>query len=268
VNTTVKPGSVVVGTDGFLGGDAAVLWAADYAETRHRPLVLLCARRDIAERSFGLVRGLVAELDIEVRTPLTDARQALLELSTRASLVVLGTGGRDHRVSPLVPGSVSAAVSAHASCPVVVVKPRLHPDDTRPGPVVVGVDGTATSAGALALAFDLASTEGVALEVVHNWVRPVDPPGSASYIDTLEEEDEHQRALHVALAGYSEQYPDVTVRRHMPRSGPVETLTVLSEVASIVVVGARHDPGSGSNPSSVSQAVVERAHCTVAVVRS
>src|SRR4051794_17058432 len=76
VNTTVKSGSVVVGTDGSLGGDAAVLWAADYAETRHRPLVLLCATRDIAERSFGLVRGLAAELDVEVRTPLTDARQA------------------------------------------------------------------------------------------------------------------------------------------------------------------------------------------------
>jgi hypothetical protein len=45
-------------------------------------------------------------------------------------------------------------------------------------------DGTAPSAGARALAFDLASTEGVPLAVVHNWVRSDDPPGSASYIDS------------------------------------------------------------------------------------
>jgi nucleotide-binding universal stress UspA family protein len=48
----------------------------------------------------------------------------------------------------------------------------------------------------------------------------------------------------------------------------VETLSVLSEAASVVVVGARHRPGVRSAFDSVSRAVAEHAHCTVVVVRS
>ena len=266
MNIPVKPGSVVVGTDGSPGGDAAVAWAAGYAEARHRPVVLVDGSERTVDHSLRLVRLLASGLDVVVRTPRSGPRQALVELSERASLVVVGTRGRS-RVRSLVLGSVSAAVCAHASCPVVVVRPRCNGDASRPGPVTVGIDGTSTSDVALAFAFDLASADGLPLEVVHNWVQR-DRDGDPSYVEALEEEDRYQRALHVALAGDAEKYPDVLVRRHMPRSSPVQTLGVLSEVASIVVVGARHDPGPSSLITSVSRAVVQRARCTVAVVRA
>lgn len=290
MNINVQSGSVVVGTDGSPGGDAAVAWAADYADSRRRVLLLVngagdprwlpklidshAARQElrirarrITDHSLGLVRRLAPGLDVEVTTPLSDPRNALIDLSARASLVAVGTRGRG-RVRSLLLGSVSGAVATHASCPVAVVRSPSDRDEQRRGPVVVGVDGTATSRGALDFAFDLASTEGRALEAVHSWVPDAELLRTTAYDEALVEQDEHERALHVALAGYSDKYPDVTVHRHLPRSRPLTTLITLSEAASVVVVGARHHPGPSGMFNSVSWAVAERAHCSVVVVRS
>jgi nucleotide-binding universal stress UspA family protein len=290
MNINVNPGSVVVGTDGSPGGDAAVAWAADYADSRHRALLLLNAAGDpqwlpnlldshaarqelrirarrITDHSLGLVRRLAPGLDVEVTTPLSDPRDALIDLSARASLVAVGTRGRG-RVRSLLLGSVSAAAATHASCPVAVVRSPSTRDEQRRGAVVVGVAGNATSRGALDFAFDLASTEGLTLEVVHGWAPDAELLGTTPYDEALVQQDEHQRALHVALAGYADKYPDVTVHRHLPRSSPLATLISLSEAARIVVVGARHHPGPSGMFNSVGRAVAERAHCTVVVVRS
>jgi nucleotide-binding universal stress UspA family protein len=78
---------------------------------------------------------------------------------------------------------------------------------------------------------------------------------------------EHQRALEIAIAGHEERYPDVDVHRHLPLSGPTDTLAVLSENASVVVVGSRAHHGPAAL-GSVSRAVVERSRCPVVVVRT
>ncbi len=291
MGSNVSRGAVVVGYDGSDGAQAAVAWAADYAESHHRRLVLVHGAGDprrvagdvtrdesrqalatqarrTTEPAVALVQRLAPTVSVTVVSPMQDPRDALLELSEGAAVVVVGTRGRG-RVLSLVLGSVSAAVSTHAACPVAVVRPALGPDDDEHArPVVVGVDATDTSTGALAFAFDLASTEGQPLDVVHNWVHHDQPLATSTYDDLLVEADEHQRALRIALAGYADTFPDVPVRSHMPRSDPVQTLTILSETAGTVVVGARHHPGTLGILSSVSRAVLERAHCTVVVVRS
>ena len=275
---TVPAGAVVVGVDGSESSDAAVTWAAEYADIRQRPLVLMAAAgrsaapsrtrdrhdarqtrriesRRATDHALGLARRAAPQLDVRATVPLTEADEALIEASRSASLVVVGTRGRG-RATSLLLGSVSAAVCEHAECPVAVVRGAVTEDDLAPRPVVVGTDGTALSADALDFAFDLASTEGRSLHVVHNVGRDV------AHVE------EHQRALEIAIAGHEEQYPDVEVHRHLPLSAPADTLAVLSETAGAVVVGARAHHGPVATLGSVSRAVVERARCPVVVVRS
>lgn len=286
---TIAPGAVVVGVDGSAASDAALEWAVDLAQTRHRPLVLVCGAgeptatarmrdgrtarqtlrmeaRRVTDRALGRVRKIDRDLAVTARTPLRDPTQALLDLADEASILVVGTRGRG-RVSSVVLGSVSAAVCARAGCPVAVVRPEVARDPDAPGPVVVGIDASDQSAPALDFAFEIASEQGAALDVVHNW-QPPHGWGAHGPEQQFTEAEAHERALEIALAGYEETYPDVEVHRHLPRSSPVDTLRVLSESASLVVVGARPHPGPTAVVGSVSRAVVEHAHCPVVVVRS
>lgn len=284
-----KRGSVVVGVDGSAGGDAALSWAAHYAAQRRRPLLVVNAahdghgieftgyavmRRDltaaahaVTDRAAERVHRDHPGLEVDLSTPLADPRDALLERAAHASLLVVGTRGRGP-VKALLLGSVSEAVSGHASCPVAVVRPPEQGVGQVAGHVVVGVDASATSTGALDVAFDIATTEGRPLDVVHTWATHdtlVDGSLSEQRRAQLEE---NELWLSEALVGYGEKYPDVTTVRHLPEDGVVETLVWLSRSASVVVVGSRGQTGLMAMAFSVSRAVVEQAHCTVLVVRS
>lgn len=286
---TITPGAVVVGVDGSSPSDAAIEWAVDLAQTQHRPLVLVCGAgeptaservrdgrgarqalrmeaRRLTDRALGRVRKIDRELEVTARTPLRPPADALLELADEASILVVGTRGRG-RVKSMVLGSVSAAVCARAGCPVAVIRPTSAAEQEIPGPVVVGIDASVQSAPALDFAFEIASAQGAVLEVVHNWA-PTHSWGHHGAEEQFAEGEAQQRALEIALAGYEETFPDVEVHRHLPRSSPVDTLRVLSETASLIVVGARPDPGPTAVVGSVSRAVVEHARCPVVVVRS
>jgi nucleotide-binding universal stress UspA family protein len=285
-----NPGSVVVGVDGSSGGDAALAWATRYAAHRRRSLQIVTAahegghgieftghdtlRRDLTAAARRVADGAAEQvhrgepdLDVQVSTPFTDARQALLERGEDAALLVVGTRGRGP-LRALLLGSVSEAVSAHAACPVAVVRPPQSGVGPASGHVVVGVDGSPASAGALDTAYDLATTEGSPVDVVHTWATHetlIDGPVREQRLD---QHAEHGRWLSEALAGYAEKYPDVTTVRHLAERGAVETLVELSSTAAVVVVGSRPRSRLTVVPYSVSRAVVEQAHCTVLVVRS
>jgi nucleotide-binding universal stress UspA family protein len=93
----------------------------------------------------------------------------LLGESARAEIVVLGDRGLGGFTGLLI-GSVAVEVTAHASCPVIVVRgPEPDRAGPRPEPVVVGVDGSPTSEAATAFAFEAASLWGVPLVAVHMW---------------------------------------------------------------------------------------------------
>jgi len=77
----------------------------------------------------------------------------LRDRSSTASLIVLGSRGLGAIASL---GSVSVAVSAHAHCPVIVVRGNPAPD----APVVVGVDDSDCAHLALAFAFEQAAERG------------------------------------------------------------------------------------------------------------
>jgi nucleotide-binding universal stress UspA family protein len=167
-----------------------------------------------------------------------------------ASMIVVGSAGM-LTMSSLAGGSAAMAVAGHAKVPVVVVRPGLP--DAEPGPsafrVVVGTDGTAISKAAVEFAFAEAQAHGCGVTIVHA-------------ID-----DENQRAdAEAMLASLAVGHRDV--RTVIAPAVASRALIDESAGARMVVVGSRGQGGlAGLLRGSVSQAVIHRAHCPVAVVR-
>jgi len=89
-------------------------------------------------------------------------RRQLLDASTQAHLVVLGSRGR-RAVRSMLLGSVSATVSAHAAYPLIVAAPADGP--TQAG--VVGADATPEPLLVNEFGYRLASLRNLPITVVH-----------------------------------------------------------------------------------------------------
>ena len=284
---------VVVGVDASAHGRLALTWAVEEAVRRHRPLHLLHAGARVPATDSGSQSGsdsrsdsavslspLLAQAaarardlapDLEVTAELSEdsASAALLAASTSAFSVVVGSRGRGALVGAVL-GTTSAAVAAGAACPVVVVRRPARVEPERPR-VVVGVDGSELSTAAVGYAFAQAALRGVPLTVVH----ACPARGGGGYVPPWRSDDpaatvasEHA-ATAEEVAGWSTEYPDVRVRRHVLRADPVNALVDHSRGAELLVVGSRGFGGvSGRLVGSVSQGVLSRAHCPVAVVRA
>jgi nucleotide-binding universal stress UspA family protein len=276
--------AVVVGVDGSRNALRAVRWAAAEAARRHAPLRLVtaCPGRhadDVAEhRSRDIVLGQATGALVEaahvaerVQQGLAVQRQlvagppvpVLHAHARKAQLVVVGDRGRGG-VGGWPLGSVAAALGRCAVCPVVVVRGEDGPRDPA-RPVVVGVDGTSTSDAAVAFAFAAAAARAVELVAVHTWWELLDTIAPYAGSDAIEARE--REVLDERLAGWCGKYPDVPVRRLVQRDLPAHALTELSREAQLVVVGSRRRGWlAGMVLGSVSQTLLHRAHCPVAVV--
>ena len=132
----------------------------------------------------------------------------LADLPKDVDMLVVGCRGQGGLRRTLL-GSVSTGLS---HCQVAVI----HGDAQRPAgfaqaPVLVGIDGSAASESATAIAFDEASWRGVDPVALHAWCDadwPEFPVMEASAIEAAAED-----VLAERLAGWQERYPEVTVRR-------------------------------------------------------
>lgn len=257
----VPAGSIVVGVDGSEHAEPAVRWAAGLAAAEHRPLVLLQAPACDPDPVLGRAAGLV---DAEVRPLLVrspaEPRAALLEVSDRAGVLVVGSRGLGP-LRTLVLGSTSQAVARSAHCPTVVV--RHQPAATSYG-VVVGIDGTDDSDGALRFAARTASAWGEPLLVVHCfWERTAEAHG----IGPVSTEDEQRRVVAEQLAGLAEDHPDLVVRTVLTRGFADQQLLQQAVGKRLLVVG--HRPVSPLQElvwGTLAPTVLEHAACDVAVV--
>ena len=283
---------IVVGMDGSEPARRAALWAAREATARGRGLTLVhSVLPPTAGSAFGpgfpigldvmndLEAAVREELENEAATlPATDVLThveigspsgVLLAASETAAMLVLGSRGHGG-FRGLLLGSVGAQVAAHAECPVVVVR-ELPPADARR--IVVGVDGSAASDAAIAVAFDMASRHGWSVTAVHAWEVPaydllVIPDGPIPVPLTDVVDDEVRLAAEV-LAGFQAEYPDVEVEQRLVRAAPVQALLEAADGAAMIAVGTRgHGQVVGALLGSVSHAVLHKAHVPVVVVPS
>jgi nucleotide-binding universal stress UspA family protein len=286
----VPRGSIVVGVDGSPNSDLALDWAVQEATRKKLPLHIIHAfsfgypmtnigigyaidgfselADDVRKDAISRASHADPELVITWDQPASGPASALVTASETADTVVLGVRGMS-AARGLLMGSVSVQVAAHAHCPVVVVHELPNPAAAG-APVVVGVDGSASSTNAIAYAYEQAFLRGVGLTAVHAWWLDSIEGAAASAIWTVDWHQfatEEQALVAESLAGWQEKYPDVAVRRHSVPGLPVEALVRQSENACLVVVGSRGRGGfAGLLLGSVSQGVMHRSHCPVAVV--
>jgi nucleotide-binding universal stress UspA family protein len=203
------------------------------------------------------------EIDAVLRVG--DPREILLQLAEHASMIVLGSRGRGP-VSSLLLGSVSVAVSRHAGCPLLVVRPR-H-DVTRLRGVLVGTDGTGRSAATLEAAFREASYHALPLTVVHcQWEALSAPGGWRAATPSDPFFDSARIRVAEVLAGLREKFPDVAVTRGIFAGHVDQCVADLSREYDVTVIG-RHAKTLMERVGSLSltTAIVEHACGPVLVV--
>lgn len=286
---TTRP--ILVGYDGSASAQAAVAWALDEGARTKTPVLLAyafewltvtapivpgpsswpatTARRD-AEAMIKAAAAEAAESHpgVAVSGTLLDgpAALALQEKSKQARLVVLGNRGHGGFMGLLV-GSTAVAVSAHAHCPVVVVRSGEAGSQAGSTHVVVGVDGSPCSLLALGFAFDQAASRGVPLHVVRAWMPPASrwrPP----HFDVERIAAAERKELDDLLAGWRDKHPDVEVTSEIVADNPGRVMVDATRNASLVVVGSRGRGGfRGLLLGSISQHLLHHSGCPVAVVR-
>jgi nucleotide-binding universal stress UspA family protein len=200
----------------------------------------------------------------EVRTEISfvyaNAALTLVDRSPEAGLIVVGSQGHSGVTGLL--GSISIAVSAHAHCPVIVVKKRPDPAAR----VVAGVDDSAAAADVLAFAVEQAVARGVPLTVIRAWA-PVTGLWEDSSLVTRTVTDEERRPFDDLIAGWQKKYPDLEISAEAVVQHPADALIRASGSAQLVVVGSRGRGAlRGMLLGSVSQNLLHRSECTVAIV--
>jgi nucleotide-binding universal stress UspA family protein len=286
---------ILVGIDGSAESRSAVHWGLDTAARHDLPLTVVHVLRKAENHcdAWGLtsapqsIRSAPqAEHDVEAlvgsaisvidhlteATPLeylwtrlhaAPTAATLADLSRDADMVVVG-GSERRLASPALWSSIGIDLARHAGCPVTVVRgaARIGPSTL---PVVVGVDGSPTSESAVAIAFDEAASLGVELVAicVVSEATSIELAGAALAPDTS-----GQEILAERLAGWAEQYPDVSVRPLVAWGDPAHRLLEEAEKAQLLVVGSH-----GRNPlasvvlGSVSSAVVSESPVPVIIAR-
>jgi nucleotide-binding universal stress UspA family protein len=158
----------------------------------------------------------------------------------------------------------------HAQCPVAIIHDGVQLSSNTEAPVLLGIDGSPESELATAIAFDESSRRKVGLIALHAWsdvgaFDSVADMHGARWPELKSIEDE---TLAERLAGWSERYPDVSVRRVVVRGEPARQLLDQSESAQLVVVGSHGRGGfAGMLLGSSSAAVVLLARVPVIVAR-
>ena len=203
---------------------------------------------------------------IEVSATFTEAERpvdTLVRESGSAAMVVLGS----RRLGPLGStflGSVGAAVSQRALCPVIVVRgPAGNAGEG--ARVVVGVDGHGPADALLEFAFDHASASGRPIEVILCW--PLDTLAEMSWRPPAPAPEHADALVAEIVAGWREKYPDVIVHTGVIRNHPAAGLVAASTAQDLLVVGrhGRHVLGA-LTLGSTSTAVLHHATCPVAVI--
>lgn len=277
---------IIVGYDGSPHSQAALQWALDEAARTGAAVelvyvdgspVLVPAARLIPsppppdshltevingtlERAVATAKKTQPLIDVTARTVHAHPSTALIDLSHQAWLIVLG--GTGHSAVAGLFGSVSTAVSAHAHCPVVIVRGEPAAD----APVVAGIDGSASAETVLTIAAEQACARKAPLRAIRAWP-PVTGLWEETPMVTGTVTDHEREPFDALVTTVRNAFPDLTVETEATVAHPAETLTDASNHAQLLVVGSRgHGAVSGLLLGSVSQHLLRHSACPVMVV--
>ena len=286
-------GVVVVGIDGSGCARHAARWAAAEAARRNVPLRLVHAYSlpaagysgynpyppnmltELREDGKALLLDTASELrraeptaQISIQQTFGDASTVLRHASVDALLTVVGAHGNS-RFAAVALGSVAAEIASTNPVPVAVIRPGDTPSS---GPVVLGVDGSATGEAAIAFAFEAAAERGAELLAVHSWAEPGMtgplPSETAVVVDIDRVKNAEKRLMAGRLAHWIEKYPSVTVRQLLVHGSPAETLLSHARSAQLIVVGNRGRGGIvGMLLGSTSLTLITHSPVPVVVAR-
>jgi nucleotide-binding universal stress UspA family protein len=284
---------VIAGTDGSGASLRAVEWAAREAAARGWPLRIVSVPEmpprmswrpaapgrpptvadtihAAAEQALAAAAAHAAETepDLAVSTALLSGAptSALAEAAAGASMLVVGSRGGGG-FAALVLGSVSRYLAFAARCPVVVGREDITAVHQQ---VVVGVRDPSQPA-ALGFAFEEARLRRARLHVIYAWqlflpvmrLAGTERPGAAA----REVNAEAAQWLAGVMAPWRQRYPDVDVLEDAVHASPGRVLVGASARADLVVLG-RNSPGDSGGPrtGAVTHAVLNHAHCPVAII--
>ena len=285
---------VVVGVDGSPTSYAAAGYAARIADQRGRPLHLVHgylhplgygvginpydlgvpaptrAAVEMLESAAEQLRSRWPGLEVETRQGAGGPAASLIDESRRAGLLVVGTRGVGG-FKGLLLGSVSTQVAGHSRCPVFVVRPAEGEELPYDGPVLVGVDGSTHSRLAVAHGAQEAMHRGGVLRLVNAYaintspMLSFPPEGLQEYEVALR--DNATGVLREAAAVVRHDHPELTIEEHVVAgANPAQDLVEATRGAALAVVGSRgHGGFVGMLLGSISQALVQHAHCPVLV---
>jgi nucleotide-binding universal stress UspA family protein len=210
-------------THGVRAGWAATPIVVDIEQEAERALE--AARREVPEATFSSIRGRPVDV--------------LLAESKRipATLVAVGSHGHRRGVG-IALGGVATTMLHEAPCSVLVARPPTAAVEF-PHSIVVGIDGSAESALAAAVAFSLGERFGAEVWPVAS------TSGKEVDLDAV-------RGIATGVV--------------LDKRRPVDVLVTASRDSDLLVVGSRGLHGL-SALGSVSERVAHRAACSVLVVR-
>lgn len=274
--------SIVIGLSGSMHSHPALAWGVAYA-VDHRLSVdlvhvvddtwgarapeytaeaIVLAERHIIEE-VERVRSNHPTLAVHGVVLVGSPDRELCAHAEHAELLVVGSHPLE-RFGDTVFSRRASHIAERAACSVAVVPSTTKSPGTG---VVVGVDGSDVSVRALRFAAANAALRGDALTAVHAWIPPwpwdADP---GVWPDAPAAEDE--LVLAEAVAGLTEDYPDLQVVRKLPSARPADALYGASIGARMLVVGSHGRQGlERAWFGSVSAELVLSMPCPVCVIR-
>jgi nucleotide-binding universal stress UspA family protein len=277
---------IVVGYDGSPDARKAARWALDEAQRTDAPVELLYAYEwptyvpaaammpaaavypdsdtddavgDMLSKAIAAAGETHPGVRVGARVEHGTAAVALTQRGAGAGLLVVG-GPRHSAVRNLL-GSTSASVSAHARCPVVVVRGEPRTTD----PVVAGVSDSPTAGTVLGFAFEQAAVRGVPLRAVHGWPPP--DGGRDLLCDAnLRSVAAERRRVEEIVACWRRRFPAVPVSTEVLVGHPGEVLAEAAAGAQLVVAGARVRRALRALRPSISRHLIHRARCSIALI--
>jgi nucleotide-binding universal stress UspA family protein len=220
----------------------------------------------LLDKGLLIAREAAPRIMVRGRLVVGSAQAVLVNQSHGAALAVIGACGKGGSPGQFV-GSSAVQLPAYAHCPVIVVR---EPTGDPGGPIVVGVDGSAASEAALGFGFEEAALRGRPLLAVYGcWEGEAIASAETDVLADFEKfRKEAGCRLERTVSPWLAKYPYVTAETSLVMRPPRQALLEAAERAELLVVGGRGLGGvKGLQLGAVSSAMLQRAPCSVAVVR-